>query len=261
MDNKVTQLFASSIKCPTRVGIASFILGAATSAGVSYILNRRKAPVLFHDVPNPIEFDSTELDNTIRKHVQPKIDLSQLYEPVNEEELAVDESNHVQPADLGKDFVEKKMDEPVIIVPEAPVVVEPERRTIFAGSDDEWNLEEELASRSEKEPYIIHADEFAGDEVDYVQSSLVYYVGDAILVDAQETPVYNLHQVVGDLKFGHGSGDPNVVYVRNDKLKAEYEVFKHEGSWSIDVLGLETEDDYQSRDLKHSHHVPRFYKD
>ena len=254
MDNKVSQVFTSSIKNPTYVGVASFILGAATSAGVSYILNRRKATVSVHEEPNPIDFDSVELENVIRKHAQPEIDISEMW--------AHDPSDHIAPETLGKDFVEKKMEDSVIIVPESPEIVEiePERRTIFAGSDDEWNFEEELASRSEASPHIIHVDEFVENETEYTQSSLIYYVGDDILVDEKESPIYNHHQVIGDITFGHGSGDPNIVYVRNDKRKAEYEIFKHEGSWTIDVLGMEVENNAQARDLKHSKHtVPRFH--
>lgn len=124
--------------------------------------------------------------------------------------------------------------------------------SIFAGNDDEWNYAVEIRKRNTKEPCVIHKDEFFTDEKGYAQSTLTYYSGDDILVDEDDTPIYNHADVTGPLLFGHGSGDSNVVYIRNDKRKAEYEILRDPGLYSVEVLGLSIEKNDRVKELKHS---------
>lgn len=115
---------------------------------------------------------------------------------------------------------------------------------VFASSgDDDWDYEEELKNRTTEAPYVIHKDEFWAEESGYDQTTLTYFAGDDILVDDRETPIYDYKSVIGELKFGHGSGDPNVFHVRNDRHRAEYEVLRDRGHYSIEVLGLSAEED------------------
>ncbi len=106
--------------------------------------------------------------------------------------------------------------------------------------------------RDPSEPYIIHKDEFYSDEKGYAQSTLTYYSGDNIMVDEDESPMYNHEEITGPLLFGHGSGDPKVVHIRNDKRKSEYEIVKGSGLYSQEVLGLEIENNQRVKDIKHS---------
>lgn len=129
------------------------------------------------------------------------------------------------------------------------------RVTIFTEEDDDWDYEEELKLRTPAHPYIIHRDEFFSNEMDYGQSSLMYYEGDNILCDELDVPVYNPEKVVGRLVFGHGSRDPNICYVRNEGLLAEYEVLRDHGSFQVEVLGQQLE---RTDDIKHSRGVPKF---
>ena len=102
-------------------------------------------------------------------------------------------------------------------------------------------MEKELASRTKDKPHMIHQDEFFSEESGYVQSQCTYYVGDDILVDDREVPIAKHETIVGEFIFGHGTPDKNVVYVRNDVLQGEYEILKHEGFYSIEVLGYDQE--------------------
>lgn len=136
---------------------------------------------------------------------------------------------------------------------------EPQRQSIFSGEDDIWDTEVEEQSRSTEAPYVIHKDEFWREEMGYSQTTLTYYVGDDILVDQEDVPVYNHSEATGELKFGHGSGDQNVVYIRNDRLRAEYEIIRDRGSYEQVVLGLQAEEDLERSSLKHS--LTRFRPD
>jgi len=72
------------------------------------------------------------------------------------------------------------------------------------------------------------------------------------LCDSHDKPIYNHSEVVGELLFGHGSNDPNVVYIRNPKLEAEYEILRDEGSYEEIVLGEQIEHEAEEGDLRHS---------
>jgi hypothetical protein len=126
---------------------------------------------------------------------------------------------------------------------------------------DDWDYEVELANRSKDVPYIIHRDEYFNNETPYEQITLTYYEGDDVLADSNDTPVDDQDAMVclGNLgKFGHGSGDPNVVYVRNDELMLEIEIVHSDGKFATEVHG------FSDDELRHSdrrHRPPRGFDD
>lgn len=108
--------------------------------------------------------------------------------------------------------------------------------------------------KENQRPYIIDHDEFMGGDSDYSQSTLTFFTEDGVLVDEKDMPVADnsrdLDKFVGEdnmMRFGHGSNDPNIVYIRNDVLEAEYEVIKSDRSFSQDVLGLKHSADHRPR--------------
>lgn len=117
-----------------------------------------------------------------------------------------------------------------------------------------WDYDFELAQRAEKpdEPYVISVDEFNEGEESYDKTNLTFYEADDTLVDERDTPIDTVDYTVGEdnlTKFGHGSGDHNVVYIRNEKIGTDFEVIRSKGSYSHEVLGLDPE---PSRNLRHS---------
>lgn len=142
--------------------------------------------------------------------------------------------------------------------------VEPEvvQKHIFSDTSDDWDWEAERNHREKAQIYIIHKDEYMNDEMGYSQDSLTYYQGDQVLVDSLDKPIYNHTNFVGhDLRFGHGSDDPNVVYIRNEREKMEYEIILHTGYYLAEVEGLEVEEEYAERDLRHSVAPMKFRKE
>lgn len=137
--------------------------------------------------------------------------------------------------------------EELVVDVDPPVV-----QNVFARTTDAyWNYDEEVANRSKTVPYVIHQEEFVADEMEYRQETLTYYAGDDIMADADDKPVYNYTGLMGDLKFGHGSGDPNVVYIRNDALHMEWEILQHTGKFEQEVLGHTMEYEAEN-ELRHS---------
>jgi hypothetical protein len=134
---------------------------------------------------------------------------------------------------------------PPVPVQEPPVV--PQKHV------DVWNHKEELASRDPEEPYIIHQTEFKNSETGYTQVTFTYWTVDDVLSDAENKPLHEMDGLVGadNLKWGHGSDDIDVVFVRNDELELEMEICRVYRSFGEEVMGIgvDPEDDSE---IEHS---------
>jgi hypothetical protein len=130
---------------------------------------------------------------------------------------------------------ERPLRAPVPVSP-APALTPP---TEPKDKNANWNYTLELQRRSPDAPYVIHQDEFNNTETGYTQTTYTYYALDDVLVDTNERPVAHADVVVGqeNLKFGHGTDDLDVVFVRNDKLELEMEICRVPRSYGEDVLG------------------------
>lgn len=127
------------------------------------------------------------------------------------------------------------------------VPVDPAKR-IFRSTEtekdkmDNWNFAREMATRTGDRPYIIHQDEFAQNDTEFSQVTYTYYVEDDVLVDESEEIITDRDALVGRgslNRFGHGTDDFNILYVRNPVLEMEIEICRSPGSYEVEVLGLE----------------------
>lgn len=151
---------------------------------------------------------------------------------------------------------ERPLKAPVPVLVDPTPVAAPPVVTYEGGKDkaEGWNYEEELDKRlNSQTPYIIHQDEFMGKETGYSQVTYTYYAADDVLVDEENNhPLPHADLVVGveNLRFGHGTDDIDVVFVRNNDLKIEMEICRHPGSYEEEVLGIENtaEDDDDDSD-------------
>ncbi len=118
--------------------------------------------------------------------------------------------------------------------------------------DDTFDLEEEVKYRTEDKPFIITHDEYFENAHDYENYSYTWYTVDEVLCDEHDKPVEDTDEVVGDehlARFGSGSKDPNIVYIRNDRMGIDMEVVRSKGSYLEEVLGIPKEDE---KSMKHS---------
>lgn len=134
-----------------------------------------------------------------------------------------------------------------------PVVPEDVRNVFEDTAKDAaegWDYEVELASRMEDKPYVIHYDE--REEKEYEEITLTYYAGDDVLCDENDKVVDSPDFLVGAAnldKFGHGSNDKNVVYVRNESLTIDIEVVRSDKTYAEEVHGFKHEDPPRRRRL------------
>lgn len=131
---------------------------------------------------------------------------------------------------------------PVVVKPATPHVPpfpdeEPTIETITGGKakDDGWDWKVELAQRTHDRPYILHQNEFMEKEAEgFSQVTYTYYLGDETLTDEAEEVVENPDTMVGTFnleRFGHGTDDFDVLYVRNQRLDMEFEICRVHESW------------------------------
>lgn len=93
---------------------------------------------------------------------------------------------------------------------------------------------EEQEEAMEMKPYVISPDEF-GEFEDYERISLSYYA-DHILADEDDEKVEDVDNVVGLESLTHfGEFEDDSVFVRNDRLKCDYEILLDQRTYS-DVI-------------------------
>lgn len=132
------------------------------------------------------------------------------------------------------------------------------RRNIFEDGVEEFDWDEELTRREQigdAEPYIITHQEYMGDE-ELESKQLTYFLGDDIISDDEDRALTDEQEeaLIGDnLRFGYGSDDPNIVYVRNPRVGLNMEIVRSKGDYKVEVLGLDKEPEDE---LRHSQRRP-----
>lgn len=250
--------FNKSLNNPVHTAIASSVVSLAVGFAAGYIWRKRRFYVIKAEAPQPeLDFTGVETVNDLPtgdNRRPPKVIIT----PEHPVFTAPEDGVYAIETHIPDDD-----DTVITIEPVGPEFDEPDIVThnVFAGNDIDWDYDEELKNRTDTEPYVLHKDEFFENESDYVQSTFTYYEGDDILTDADDDSIiYNVHDIIGEYKFGHGSGDPKVFYVRNDKRHAEYEIIKDPGHYAVEVLGNEIEANARVDELRHSR-VPKFRMD
>lgn len=135
------------------------------------------------------------------------------------------------------------------------VVKVTEKRNIFVDGRpiEEFDYSEEMKNRSSESPYVISEEEFLANDEGFSQYQMTYYEGDDVLTDEHERTIDAVDELLGIenlSRFGHGSKDKNLVYIRNEQKLAEYEVARSRGKYSVEVLGFEEEDDRKPRKFR-----------
>lgn len=97
--------------------------------------------------------------------------------------------------------------------------------------------DEEAFTKREGQPYLI-SDETYHEPTTHEQLTLTYYAGDEALADEGLHLVDSISEVVGTRAlsmFGVRSGDPDIVYVRNERFGADYEIVRVEGTYGEQI--------------------------
>jgi hypothetical protein len=230
-----------------RWGLFGYAIGLVSGGVISYAVNKKYLETKYQDVA------MSEIDK-MRQYFHEK---EQARAEQNKPDLAdvVEQLGYAtryatkQPSDVREGILE----------PEAQLDV----RTVFTEENyrglsvDNWDYDHELRNRTPDRPYVIHKEEFMEEAnpagVEYESVTLTYFLEDDVLADEADRRVEDIDEKVGleNLeKFGHGSEDANVVYVRNDRLQVEFEILRSGGSYTAEVLGQDPDPDEE--ELRHS---------
>lgn len=143
-------------------------------------------------------------------------------------------------------------DEPEFQSENDRVLTEVSKNIFTDAVDEDWDFDEEMPKRGPEHPYILEHDEFYNSE--FQTTSITWYEGDGVLSDERDEHIPDIDGTVGEdnlKKFGHGSRDPNILYVRNERLDVDFEIVLNKGKYTEQVLGF----------IKHEEHqVPRKFR-
>lgn len=222
---------------------AGVLLGSAIGGVVAYVTSRKQLELKYRQIAD-LEID------VMREHFFLK-QKEMVSEPKPDLKTMVTELGYTPQG------------EPITVEPATPqVLAEVVVNNVFLEEQTdvelpEWDYEFERSKRDHKLPYVIHREEFMeGFEVgvdsdeEFTQSVLTYFEGDDVLCDERDAVVDQRDMIVGDenlSKFGHGSGDPNVVYVRNEVLKHDVEIVRSDGTYANQVHGFVEHSDDSAR--------------
>lgn len=108
-----------------------------------------------------------------------------------------------------------------------------------------WDQQQELKRRNPDIPYVIHRDEVHSMDA-YSDVSYTYYAADDVLCNERDEVVdpADRDDLVGEAnleRFGHGSGDASIVFIRNDHLEIVYEIIRSPNSFAEEVHGFKHE--------------------
>lgn len=104
--------------------------------------------------------------------------------------------------------------------------------------------EDEITNRDTSKPYVITDEEFTDSSSNYQQITLTYYDDDGVLADERDLPVDDIRGTVGEdnlTRFGEGSNDSRIVYIRNEHMDVDFEVVLHSGNYAEIVHGITNE--------------------
>lgn len=217
-------------------------IGTATGALIAFKIAYKKAEKKYEELAD------NEISD-IRDHYTSKLNaaMGRVNKP-DVEELVTSlkytserPSIHVDEFTLPSEDQEEEKD----ITEEAGVVYNIFEETEKETTNDSWDYAVEVKNRKATVPYVIHVDEFTSDESDFEKVSLIYYAEDDVVADVRDNVIEDQELVVGidNLnKFGHGSSNPNVVFVRNEYLKQDMEITYNDSSFAEQVHGFKHSD-------------------
>jgi hypothetical protein len=229
------------------VFVAVALVSAAAGAAVSYFLTKRKyEEIVRQEIAEAKEYYARNTKpgtpEELLNQRQNSEDMKTLRHLASGYQSSEDIAEAADMVEQARSSVEDVTGRNVEVDADSPGMP-PEIVNIFTQSEpkEDFDFEAELPLRSEENPYIITHDEFMANETDYQQVQVTYYEGDDVLSDERDQVIEDTEDTVGNqnlLKFGHGSKDNNIVFIRNDRLSLEFEVVRSQGKYAEQVLGF-----------------------
>lgn len=213
----------------------SFAGGAATGALICFALLKEKYEALANEeIKNMKDYYQKEMENIDDAYEE---ELDNLINTMNRD---IDEHNKREEKKTYVDYVKKYSPEEIIKdkyydMPYPDVIDEDYHEDDGPPEDPPEN------DLQYEEPFVISREEFDEGYPHFDKITITYYENDDVLADEQDEVIPDIDAVVGydSLgRFGDMSEDDCVVYVRNGRLGADYEIVLAQESYTESVLGI-----------------------
>lgn len=209
----------------------SFLGGAATGALICFALLKEKYEALANEeIKNMKDYYQKEIENIDNAYEE---ELDNLINTMNRD---IDEHNKRAEKKTYVDYVKKYSPEEIIKDKyydiSYPDVIDEEDGPPEDPPENDLQYEE---------PFVISREEFDEGYPHFDKITITYYENDGVLADEQDEVIPDIEAVVGydSLgRFGDMSEDDCVVYVRNGRLGADYEIVLAQESYAESVLGI-----------------------
>lgn len=265
----VPEVVNSMNKVKLQFGLLGAAIGTAAGAVIGFVIAHRKAETKFNQIAEQeIEQMRAHYEEK-RRALEAEVLKPKLEEIIEERGYSVDPPMVVTPptaiVEAAQEAVDNEEDENEDEVVDAVIIEDPVadaivERNVFKQVQEEsdWDEHEERRKRSPLRPFVIHVDE--REDGAFPTATYTYYEGDDVLCDEQDQPVEDRERLVGEQnleRFGHGSNDPDIVYIRNPPLEMDIEVIKSPNTFAEEVHGFSHSNDrsnlerMRARERKH----------
>ena len=213
----------------------SFAGGAATGALICFALLKEKYEALANEeIKNMKDYYQKEMENIDDAYEE---ELDNLINTMN---MDIDEHNKIEEKKTYVDYVKKYSPEEIIKdkyydMPYPDVIDEDYHEDDGPPEDPPEN------DLQYEEPFVISREDFDEGYSHFDKITITYYENDDVLADEQDEVIPDIESVVGYEalgRFGDMSEDDCVVYVRNGRLGADYEIVLAQESYTESVLGI-----------------------
>lgn len=263
MNKLLSTIVNSDATVPALVGISGVLLGVSAGVLLERTLQekRKSEPQPLETNTHPRLFDPDDppredegrvvitLDDALRLREEARLE--------GATEAAEDYEPPVYIPDVLAEKVASGVTPPTPQDPrgEEPVDPAPVPFCVLDAADEAWDWARETNYRElhPEGPYSIHEEEFASMDAGYHIEMLLFYEGDEVMCSENDPMdvMYNHALKVGDLRFGYGTTDKDVCYVRNPGERTDYKITRMYDLFSVAVMGIEEESAAERDELAH----------
>ena len=189
--------------------------GLSTEDYNEQLVERKKLAKKAHNKPQMTDYTKFYKDDGTRPTVETS--LAEMEHPRDSDEEDYDPDNDSK-------LVEEEFSEP------DPEADDHEEENIAAGQ----RMMEQDEMESTRDPYIIAEEIFYADDNRNGQESLFYYTENDTLVAANDEVVENRELIVGNWLANPEWDESGIMYIRNPRLRVDYEVTRVEAEFELD---------------------------
>lgn len=243
--------------------------GAAVGFGSGWLISKsvttKKLRAILEKELKDMEsyFDRRMTENASKRNLD-KPSPKELFEDFHgQEQLAIlTEQYQTTDAEIFRELNEGRVpttEELETMVESADALEELRAISVFDSSEPEDvgdEIDPPFLIRTPDKPYIIPIGDYMNPEDDfenYDRITITYYDEDKVLTDDADKTIPEIDKTVGLAnlkKFGKDSDNPDIVYIRNEKLQTDFEIARVSGSYTQIVLGFDSKPSKRTKRLK-----------